>query len=152
MGYGSPATRSYERRRPPRLHAFVPVSTLPVGQLRIRRPKRVRIGFPPLEADDNRPPLSVWYAASAADVDEFEKHMRRKVHYVIDPPCLWSHITELARNDYNLNISRYVSTATSEEVIDLKAVHTELVRIEQQAADAAARHNAFLAELGLAPI
>jgi type I restriction enzyme M protein len=65
---------------------------------------------------------------------------------------LWSHITELARNDYNLNISRYVSTATSEEVIDLKAVHTELVRIEQQAADAAARHNAFLAELGLAPI
>ena len=31
------------------------------------------------------------------DVEEFEKQMRKKVHYVIKPQFLWSNITELAR-------------------------------------------------------
>ena len=49
-------------------------------------------------------PLSLWYAANAGDVAEFEKQMRRKVHYVIEPPHLWSSIAELARtqNDFLL--------------------------------------------------
>ncbi|MEO6547891.1 MAG: type I restriction-modification system subunit M [Ferruginibacter sp.] len=59
---------------------------------------------------------------------------------------------EIEKNDLNLNISRYVSTAVSAEVIDLKEVHTKLVDIEKKAKDAAARHNAFLKELGLDPI
>jgi type I restriction enzyme M protein len=42
-------------------------------------------------------PLSLWYAANAGDVAEFEKQMRRKVHYVIEPQHLWSSIAELAR-------------------------------------------------------
>ena len=42
-------------------------------------------------------PLALWYAANAEDVSEFEKQMRRKVHYVIKPEHLWSNITELAR-------------------------------------------------------
>jgi type I restriction enzyme M protein len=42
-------------------------------------------------------PLTLWYAANAGDVAEFEKQMRRKVHYVIEPPHLWSSIAELAR-------------------------------------------------------
>jgi len=42
-------------------------------------------------------PLSFWYAANADDVAEFEKQMRRKVHYVIEPQHLWSSIAELAR-------------------------------------------------------
>ncbi len=42
-------------------------------------------------------PLSLWYAANAADVADFEKQMRRKVHYVIEPQHLWSSIAELAR-------------------------------------------------------
>jgi len=42
-------------------------------------------------------PLSLWYAANAGDVAEFEKQMRRKVHYVIEPQHLWSSISELAR-------------------------------------------------------
>ena len=58
-------------------------------------------------------------------------------------------MAEVAQNGYNLNISRYVSTATAAEEIDLTAVHAQLVAIEEQAAEAAARHNAFLAELGL---
>ncbi len=59
---------------------------------------------------------------------------------------------EIIDNDYNLNISRYVSTAEAEQEIDLKAVHGDLVQIEQELAAAKARHNAFLKELGLAPL
>jgi type I restriction enzyme M protein len=39
-----------------------------------------------------------WYAANQEDVQDFEKQMRRKVHYVIDPKYLWSSIAELARS------------------------------------------------------
>jgi len=53
--------------------------------------------YPKTEKDDRRAPLSLWYAANQEDVPEFEKQMRRKVHYVIEPPHLWSSIAELAR-------------------------------------------------------
>lgn len=56
---------------------------------------------------------------------------------------------EIAENDYNLNISRYVSTTMAEPEIDLTAVHSELVKIEGQIAEARSRHNAFLKDLGL---
>lgn len=42
-------------------------------------------------------PLEVWYKENPKDVEDFEKQMRRKVHYVIKPQHLWSNITELAR-------------------------------------------------------
>ncbi|MGY0398895.1 MAG: hypothetical protein ACWIPH_02925 [Ostreibacterium sp.] len=38
---------------------------------------------------------------------------------------------EIEKNDYNLNISRYVSTAKPEEKIDLKKVNNDLVVLEQ---------------------
>jgi type I restriction enzyme M protein len=53
--------------------------------------------YPQLKEDDKRIPLSVWYEINKADVAEFERQMRRKVHYVIEPPYLWSNIAELAR-------------------------------------------------------
>ncbi len=59
---------------------------------------------------------------------------------------------EIAENDHNLNISRYVSTAEAEEEIDLAAVHSELGDIERRLQEATARHDAFLAELGLDPL
>ena len=59
---------------------------------------------------------------------------------------------EIAQNDYNLNISRYVSTAKTEADIDLHAVHAQLIEIEKRAQEAAERHNAFLRELGLPPV
>lgn len=50
---------------------------------------------------ENKPmqktPLSVWYETNKEDVAEFEKQMRRKVHYVIEPQYLWGNIYELAR-------------------------------------------------------
>ena len=59
---------------------------------------------------------------------------------------------EIEKNDFNLNISRYVSTAQAEEEIDLAAVHADLVAAEKKIADAKARHNQYLAELGLPPL
>ena len=59
---------------------------------------------------------------------------------------------EIAKNDYNLNISRYVSTAQSETEIDLASTHAKLVSIEKDIRTAAAKHNAFLKELGLPPL
>ena len=59
---------------------------------------------------------------------------------------------EIEKNDFNLNISRYVSTAQAEEEIDLAAVHATLVATEKRIADAKACHNRYLAELGLPPL
>lgn len=59
---------------------------------------------------------------------------------------------EIVENDYNLNISRYVSTAEAEKAIDLKAVHAELEANELKINEAKKRHNAFLLELGLLPL
>ena len=59
---------------------------------------------------------------------------------------------EIRKNDFNLNISRYVSTAVGEAEIDLDAVHAELVAAERAIAEAKDKHNQFLKELGLKPL
>ncbi len=61
-------------------------------------------------------------------------------------------MSEIKENDYNLNISRYVSTAEPEVEVDLSATHQELVEIERQIQQSTAKHNTFLQELGLAPL
>jgi type I restriction enzyme M protein len=42
-------------------------------------------------------PLEIWYKENPNEVEDFEKQMRRKIHYVIEPHHLWSNISELAR-------------------------------------------------------
>jgi type I restriction enzyme M protein len=42
-------------------------------------------------------PLALWYANNVDDIPAFEKQMRRKVHYVIQPAHLWNSIANLAR-------------------------------------------------------
>ena len=42
-------------------------------------------------------PLQLWYEGNFDDINDFEKQMRRKVHYVIQPQHLWSNISEMAR-------------------------------------------------------
>ena len=56
---------------------------------------------------------------------------------------------EIAANDYNLNIPRYVDTFEAEEAVDLKAVQTEIDTLESQITDVKARMAAYLKELGL---
>lgn len=58
-------------------------------------------------------------------------------------------MNEIENNDFNLNISRYVSTAKEEEQIDLQAVHSQLSNIEKRIVEATDKHNEFLKELGL---
>ena len=53
--------------------------------------------YPKVNGDDRSVPLALWYADNSKDVAEFEKQMRRKVHYVIQPQHLWNSIANLAR-------------------------------------------------------
>ena len=59
---------------------------------------------------------------------------------------------EIENNDYNLNISRYVSTAEDEIQIDLKDVNAKLLEINKTIESATKEHNMFLKELGLEEI
>jgi type I restriction enzyme M protein len=59
--------------------------------------KELGSDYPSVSADEKRSPLAVWYADNADDIAGFEKQMRKKVHYVIQPQHLWSSIAELAR-------------------------------------------------------
>ncbi len=52
-------------------------------------------------------------------------------------------------HDFNLNISRYVSTGEPEEDVDLDAVYEQLSGLGEQIGSAARRHNDYLKELGL---
>jgi len=42
-------------------------------------------------------PLTIWYKNNEDDSAEFEKQMRKKIHFVINPEHLWSNISQLAR-------------------------------------------------------
>ncbi|MCB1584166.1 MAG: type I restriction-modification system subunit M [Xanthomonadales bacterium] len=65
--------------------------------------KELGTDYPESMPDEKRvdgfvpPPLQKWYELNAGDISAFEKQMKRKVHYVIEPQYLWSNITELAR-------------------------------------------------------
>ena len=59
-------------------------------------------------------------------------------------------MSEIAdKNDYNLNISRYVSTAVPEPEINLKETYKSLVSIEKDIIEATKAHNVFLKDLKL---
>lgn len=58
-------------------------------------------------------------------------------------------LDEIKANDFNLNITRYVSTSRPEPDIDLAEVHRTLRDLSEKSAAARERHNAFLRELGL---
>jgi type I restriction enzyme M protein len=55
----------------------------------------------------------------------------------------------IAEEGYNLNISRYISTAQAEEEIDLAATHANIVALDKTIRTATAKHNEYLKELRL---
>jgi type I restriction enzyme M protein len=64
----------------------------------------------------------------------------------------YAHVTspeEIAENDYNLNIPRYVDTFEEEEPIDLAEVKDEIEQIESELAEVRAEMDKYLSELGL---
>jgi type I restriction enzyme M protein len=56
------------------------------------------------------------------------------------------------KHDFNLNISRYVSTAGAEQEVDLAVVHGQLGALQEKIQSAAKTHNGYLEELGLPPL
>ncbi|MCX6279326.1 MAG: type I restriction-modification system subunit M N-terminal domain-containing protein [Bacteroidetes bacterium] len=113
--------------------------------------------YPILNGNGGKTPLSLWYLQNPDDVQEFEKQMRRKVHYVIErkEEIRYSRrvsMDEIEKNEFNLNISRYVSASLDEEIIDLNEVNEKLVDLEKQIIKARNTHNQYLKELGLLPI
>ena len=82
--------------------------------------------------------------AHIAKIIDTYQHRREEVRYARRVG-----MEEIEKNDFNLNISRYVSTAEAEDETDLKAVHEELVALDQKIKAATAKHNEFLKELGL---
>ena len=64
----------------------------------------------------------------------------------------YSHLAtlqEVADNDYNLNIPRYVDTFEEEEPIDIKAVMAEIKELEAKRAELDKEIKVYLKELGL---
>ena len=53
--------------------------------------------YPKIKDSVKALPLSIWYSENKKDIADFEKQIRRKVHYVIKPDYLWASIAELAR-------------------------------------------------------
>jgi len=81
------------------------------------------------------------------DIIEAYQHRKEKPRY-----SRRVEMAEIEKNDFNLNISRYISTATAEEEIDLEATNRKLIEIENSVRTAANKHNEFLSELGLPPL
>ena len=58
-------------------------------------------------------------------------------------------LKEIQENDFNLNITRYVSLAQEEVQIDLAENHSQLVGIEKSIKESRDKLNVYLKELGL---
>ena len=56
---------------------------------------------------------------------------------------------ELADNDFNLNIPRYVDTFEEEAEIDLKVVKKEIITLEKELTAVRAKMDGYLKELGV---
>ncbi|MCG3208344.1 MAG: hypothetical protein FOGNACKC_01947 [Anaerolineae bacterium] len=67
----------------------------------------------------------------------------------VDKYAYRAELAEIAANDYNLNIPRYVDTFEEEEPVDLPAVQAEIDELETQLTAVGAKLRGFLQELGL---
>ncbi len=72
------------------------------------------------------------------------KHRREIDNYA---RCV--NVDEIIRNEYNLNISRYVSTAIEDKIVDLEQVQKSINNIEDKITTTKAKVNSYLKELGL---
>lgn len=58
-------------------------------------------------------------------------------------------LEEIAENDFNLNIPRYVDTFEREEEVDIAALQKKIVRLEEELGDVRAKMVGYLKELGV---
>jgi type I restriction enzyme M protein len=59
-------------------------------------------------------------------------------------------LTEIAENDYNLNIPRYIDTFEEEEEIDLDSVAAKIRQLDEEISETDKELAAFCRELGIA--
>jgi type I restriction enzyme M protein len=86
------------------------------------------------------------------DVDDIEKIIntyKERPEKPIERYARRVGMDEIIENDYNLNITRYVSTAEAEAIIDLGKTHNAIVSADKDIHEMTQKHNAFLKELGL---
>ena len=99
--------------------------------------------------------------------DEIREISMENQGYFIEPDFLYSSVIEaikrkeiekyshlatlqeVADNDYNLNIPRYVDTFEEEEPIDIKAVMAEIKELEAKRAELDKEIEVYLKELGI---
>ena len=55
---------------------------------------------PDAVGNGGRTPLSAWYEDNPGDISAFEKQMRLKSHYVINPKYLWTNIVHMAKTQH----------------------------------------------------
>ena len=83
----------------------------------------------------------------AADIDRIVDTFRSRAEVE-----LFSHratLAEIAENDFNLNIPRYVDTFEPEEEIDVAALQKQISTIEAELAEVRGRMAGYLKELGV---
>jgi type I restriction enzyme M protein len=83
-----------------------------------------------------------------------DDHFNKIVSAVQDRHSLpkYAHLAsfdELAENDFNLNIPRYVNSSVKEDEVDISAVENEIDRLEAELVEVRARMKQYLRELGV---
>lgn len=83
-----------------------------------------------------------------------EEHINKIVdtyrnRIAIDKYSHLASLKEVAENDYNLNIPRYVNTFEAEEEIDIQAIMQEIKSLEAKRAQLDQEIDVYLKELGL---
>jgi type I restriction enzyme M protein len=83
-----------------------------------------------------------------------DEHMARvlatfRARKPVDKYAHVASLQEIADNDFNLNIPRYVDTFEEEEEIDVAAVEQEIQRLEGELAELRVRMKQYLKELGV---
>ncbi len=82
-------------------------------------------------------------------VDTYVQY-KTDIHYTDESK--FSHVAtleEIAENDYNLNIPRYVDTFEEEEIIDIDVVKQNIANIEAELAEVQAQMKKYMEELGI---
>ncbi|GIX04593.1 MAG: type I restriction-modification system subunit M [Planctomycetaceae bacterium] len=83
--------------------------------------------------------------------EDIEKIVRTfRAFKTVDKYAYRATVDEIAENDFNLNIPRYVDTYEEEEEIDIEAVQREIDELEAQLAETRKQMAAYMKELGYA--
>lgn len=80
------------------------------------------------------------------DLDRIEQTVCARQN--VDKYAYLASPAEIAKNDFNLNIPRYVDTFEEAEVIDLKAVRAERLKLKAELAELEEKMAGYLKELG----